>query len=32
MRNILGIAFKLIGGYGGLTGITWFQGVGKTSF
>jgi hypothetical protein len=32
MRNILGIALKLIGIYGGLTGITWFKGVGKTSF
>jgi hypothetical protein len=32
MRNILGIASKLIGRYGGLTGITWFEGVGKTSF
>jgi hypothetical protein len=29
MRNILGIASKLIGRYGGLTGITWFEGVGK---
>jgi hypothetical protein len=32
MRNILGIELKLIGRYGGLTGITWFKGVGKTSF
>jgi hypothetical protein len=32
MRNILGIASNLIGRYGGLTGITWFEGVGKTSF
>jgi hypothetical protein len=32
MRNILGIALNLIGRYGGLTGITWFKGVGKTSF
>jgi hypothetical protein len=26
------MASKLIGRYGGLTGITWFVGVGKTSF
>jgi hypothetical protein len=32
MRNILGIASKVIGIYGGLTGITWFEGVEKTSF
>jgi hypothetical protein len=32
MKNILGIASKLIGRYGELTGITWFEGVGKTSF
>jgi hypothetical protein len=32
MKNILVIASKLIGRYGGLTGITWFEGVGKTSF
>jgi hypothetical protein len=32
MRNILGIASKLIGRYGGLTGITWFEGVGKQVF
>jgi hypothetical protein len=32
MRNILGIALKLIGRYGGLTGITWFEGVGKQDF
>jgi hypothetical protein len=32
MRNILEIALKLIGSYGGLIGITWFKGVGKTSF
>jgi hypothetical protein len=32
MRNILGISLKLKGRYGGLTGITWFKGVGKTSF
>jgi hypothetical protein len=32
MKNILGIASKLIGRYGGLTGITWFEGDGKTSF
>jgi hypothetical protein len=32
MRNILRIALKLIGRYGGLTGITWFKGVGRTSF
>jgi hypothetical protein len=32
MKNILGIASKLIGRYGRLTGITWFEGVGKTSF
>jgi hypothetical protein len=31
MRNILGISLKLIGRYGGLTGITWFKGVGKKS-
>jgi hypothetical protein len=31
MRNILGISLKLIDRYGGLTGITWFKGVGKTS-
>jgi hypothetical protein len=31
MRNILEIASKLIGRYGGLTGITWFEGVGKTN-
>jgi hypothetical protein len=32
MRIILGIALKLIGRYCGLTGITWFKGVGKISF
>jgi hypothetical protein len=32
MRNILGIAQKLKGRYGGLTGITWFEGARKTSF
>jgi hypothetical protein len=32
MRNILGIASKLIGRYGGLTGVTLFEGFGKTSF
>jgi hypothetical protein len=31
-EKILGMASKLIGRYGGLTGITWFVGVGKTSF
>jgi hypothetical protein len=25
-------ASKLIGRYDGLTGVTWFEGVGKTSF
>jgi hypothetical protein len=29
MKNIIGIASKLIGRYGGLIGITWFEGVGK---
>jgi hypothetical protein len=32
MRNILGIALKLIGRYGGFTKKTWFKDVGKTSF
>jgi hypothetical protein len=32
MRNILGIVSKLIGRYGGLSGVTWFEGVGITSF
>jgi hypothetical protein len=32
MKKILGIASKLIGRYGGLTAMTWFAGVGKTSF
>jgi hypothetical protein len=32
MRNILVIASKIIGRYGGLNGVTWFEGVGKTSF
>jgi hypothetical protein len=32
MRNILGIALNLIVRYGGLTGITWFKGIGRTSF
>jgi hypothetical protein len=32
LRNILGITLKLIGRYGGITGITWFKCVGKTSF
>jgi hypothetical protein len=32
MKNILGIASNLIGRYGGPTGITWFEGVGGTSF
>jgi hypothetical protein len=27
-EKILGIASKLIGRYGGLTGVTWFKGVG----
>jgi hypothetical protein len=32
MRNILGIELNLIGRYGGLTGVTWFEGVGKNKF